>query len=307
MTWPFLAWSPDDSAGAVYDVTVPGTWDELVEFYAGGAGSRPLERVVEIARGHGVRSVVVEQRYLDPDWRSEHGAFHGRLFRRHPSVCHRWHLFTDDVPADLSELRPEAYRGYVVLRPLPSTPVGRTMIAPPRRTRGGDPLRGHRARLAVRHPAVDHRDAVPQPGRRVPALRARDALDGAAPRPPRPRPAAPAHGRGARRRARRGDRRPSGAQRGPLGAADALGRHAPRPVPRAHAPARHARGGRRGRRGRGARRRRPRWARRPAGRAALAAGGAVPVRQQPAPAAGDLVEPRLGGRRLPPRPATTVA
>ena len=78
-----------------------------------------------------MRSVVVEQRYLDPDWRSEHGAFHGRLFRRHPSVCHRWHLFTDDVPADLSALRPEAYRGYVVLRPLPSTPVGRTMIAPP--------------------------------------------------------------------------------------------------------------------------------------------------------------------------------
>ena len=131
MTWSFLSWSPDDSAGAVYDVTVPGTWDELVDFYAGGTGSRPLERIVAIAREHGVRSVVVEQRHLDADWRSEHGAFHGRLFRRHPSVCHRWHLFTDDVPADLSTLRPAAYRGYVVLRPLPSTPVGRTMIAPP--------------------------------------------------------------------------------------------------------------------------------------------------------------------------------
>ncbi|GLZ44819.1 hypothetical protein Acsp06_10040 [Actinomycetospora sp. NBRC 106375] len=131
MTWSFLAWSPDDSAGAVYDVTVPGAWEELVDFYAGGAESRPLDRIVAIAREHGVRSVVVEQRHLDPDWRSEHGAFHGRLFRRRPSVCHRWHLFTDDVPADLSRLRPEAYRGYVVLRPLPSTPVGRTMLAPP--------------------------------------------------------------------------------------------------------------------------------------------------------------------------------
>lgn len=131
MTWTFLAWSPDDSAGAVYDVTVPGAWAELVDFYAGGAGSRPLERIVAIAREHGVRRVVVEQRHLDRDWRSEHGAFHGQLFRRRPSVCHRWHLFTDDVPADLSRLRVEAYRGYVVLRPLPSTPVGRTMIAPP--------------------------------------------------------------------------------------------------------------------------------------------------------------------------------
>lgn len=132
MTWSFLSWSPDDSAGAVYDVTVPGAWDELVDFYAGPEGSRPLRRIVAIAREHGVRSVVVEQRHLDPDWRSEHGAFHGQLFRRRPSVCHRWHLFTDAVPEDLSGLRQEAYRGYVVLRPLPSTPVGRAMVAPPR-------------------------------------------------------------------------------------------------------------------------------------------------------------------------------
>jgi len=131
MTWSFLSWSPDDSAGAVYDVTVDGVWDELADFYAGDTPSAPLDRVIAIAREHGVRSVVVEQRYLDQDWRSEHGAFHGQLFRRHPSVCHRWHPFTDDVPADLSRLDPEAYRGYVVLRPLPSTPVGRTMIVPP--------------------------------------------------------------------------------------------------------------------------------------------------------------------------------
>ena len=302
MTWPFLAWSPDDSAGAVYDVTVPGTWDELVEFYAGGAGSRPLERVVEIAREHGVRSVVVEQRYLDPDWRSEHGAFHGRLFRRHPSVCHRWHLFTDDVPADLSELRPEAYRGYVVLRPLPSTPVGRTMIAPPAGLEGairceatervslfGTPLwitampflsqdaeylRCAHATLwmVLRHAHLAH--GLP---RRLTAEVHDAALGGVI------------VGRQVPSEGLSVQQMLSGATR--LGLSPGL----------MHLPATR-RGGRRGRRGRGARRRRPRGARRPAGRAALAAGGAVPLRQQPAPAAGDLVEPRLGGRRLPPRP-----
>lgn len=136
MTWAFEAWSPDDSAGAVYDVTAEGVWDELAAFYAGDVPSAPLDRVIGLAREHGVRSVVVEQRYLDRDWRSEHGAFHGQLFRRHPSVCHRWHLFTDEVPDDLSRLDTDAYRGYVVLRPLPSTPVGRAMIAPPPRLDG---------------------------------------------------------------------------------------------------------------------------------------------------------------------------
>lgn len=131
MPWPFLTWTPDDTAGAVYDVTVDGAWDELVAFYTGDAECAPLDRIVAIARELGVRSVVVEQRYLDADWRSEHGAFHGQLFRRHPSVAHRWHLFTTDVASDIAVLDPASYRGYVVLRPLPSTPVGRTMVSPP--------------------------------------------------------------------------------------------------------------------------------------------------------------------------------
>lgn len=136
--WPFLTWSPDDAAAAVYDVTVPGAWEQLVEFYAGGASSAPLERIVGLAREHGVRSLVVEQRHLDADWRSEHGAFHGRLFRRHPSVTHRWHLFTSDVdPADVTRLDASSYRGYTTLRPLPATPVGTTMIAPPPGLAGG--------------------------------------------------------------------------------------------------------------------------------------------------------------------------
>ncbi|MCD2186058.1 hypothetical protein [Actinomycetospora soli] len=136
--WPFLAWSPDDAAAAVYDVTVDGTWEQLVDFYAGGAPSAPLERVVALAREHGVRSLVVEQRHLDADWRSEHAAFHGRLFRRHPSVTHRWHLFAADVdPADVTALDPSSYRGYTTLRPLPATPVGPTMITPPPGLDGG--------------------------------------------------------------------------------------------------------------------------------------------------------------------------
>ena len=48
MPWPFLTWTPDDTAGAVYDVTVDGAWEELSAFYTGGADCAPLERVVDV-------------------------------------------------------------------------------------------------------------------------------------------------------------------------------------------------------------------------------------------------------------------
>ena len=108
-------------------------------------------------------------------------------------------------------------------------------------------LRGHRTALALRDPARGAGDAVPLAGRRVPALRARDAVDGAAPRPPRARGAAAAVLGGARRGAGRGDRRAAGAQRGPLGAADDGRCDDARALPRPRAPPADPRRGRRGR------------------------------------------------------------
>ncbi len=85
-----------------------------------------------------MQTVLIEQRYIDLDWRSEHAAFYGTTFVRYPSVCHRAHFFTQAVDniGDLSQLS-AAYRGYCVLRPLSSAPVGRTMITPPRELDNG--------------------------------------------------------------------------------------------------------------------------------------------------------------------------
>ncbi len=135
MSLAFDQWSPDDDPGEVVDVGAPAGWDAIRSNYtAPSTPSLPLERIIEIAEAHGVQSVVVEKRYIDSDWRSEHSNFYGSTFRRYPSVCHRLHFFAAQVPPDFGDLNDhkEAYRGYSVMRPLPGTPVGRTMIqAPP--------------------------------------------------------------------------------------------------------------------------------------------------------------------------------
>lgn len=139
MSWSFNDWTPDDAPGEVRTVTADrATWQPMIDFYTARHGSPQLERIFEIARGHGVRTVVVEKRYVDADWRSEHANFYGTTFRRYPSVCHRLHFFSAPVPENLDRLSDlqNDYRGYTVLRPIPFSPVGRTMIEPPAEVAG---------------------------------------------------------------------------------------------------------------------------------------------------------------------------
>lgn len=133
MALAFDQWTIDDEPGLVVDVADPAGWDFIRARYTEGV-SPQLERIIEIAVDHGVQSVIIENRYIDSDWRSEHAHFYGTTFRRYPSVCHRLHFFAAQVSADFAELPAlsDAYRGYSVMRPLPEMPVGRTMIlAPP--------------------------------------------------------------------------------------------------------------------------------------------------------------------------------
>lgn len=132
MALAFDEWTPDDQPGSVIDVTTQDGWTDLRTRYASGLNA-PLERIIEIAQAHDVQSVVVENRYIDADWRSEHANFYGSTFRRYSSVTHRLHFFAAKIAADFSNLddERESYRGYSVMRPLGGAPVGRTMIQPP--------------------------------------------------------------------------------------------------------------------------------------------------------------------------------
>lgn len=95
--------------------------------------STPFERVIEIARMHDVQTVLIEDRYIDPEWQSEHSMYYGRTFDRPPNVSKRLHFFKQQLAtfADLARCSSADYVGYSVIRPLATAPVGRTMIVPP--------------------------------------------------------------------------------------------------------------------------------------------------------------------------------
>lgn len=135
MPLPLANWSPTEANATIFDMTVPGAWEDLAADYTYMPQGNPaLARIFAIAQAHGVTTIVKEPRYIDADWRSQLAHFYNGNFRRFPSVCHRLHFFAGPVPSNLEDLSglQDCYRGYSVLRPLPISPVGRTMLmAPP--------------------------------------------------------------------------------------------------------------------------------------------------------------------------------
>ncbi len=96
-----------------------------------------LRRIFDVVRSRGCRAVVVEQRYSDPDYRSEFWSFWSRRFETTSPAARRLHFFAEAIDAaDLhqelpKELRQERYLGFSVLRPNGLGRVGRTVVVPP--------------------------------------------------------------------------------------------------------------------------------------------------------------------------------
>lgn len=138
----FSRWHASDlDTGAVIELDDLG-WEQLRDFYlpltpegtrVGQAGAQAFDRVLYVARAAGANSAYIEYRYIDIDFRSEFNHFYGSTFRRYPSVCHRLHFFAGDLAQDLSNLVDigESYVGYTTIRPLETSPIGRTVLPPP--------------------------------------------------------------------------------------------------------------------------------------------------------------------------------
>lgn len=111
-------------------------WDALVRDFGGQSAAIPFAQVVQTVRALRCRSVVIENRYIDPDYRSDYSTFWSSIFETRPAFALRLHFFTRHVQDDdLHRLDGSGYLGYSVIRPVPSGALGRTMIVPPRRLR----------------------------------------------------------------------------------------------------------------------------------------------------------------------------
>lgn len=132
----FEEWSGRGHVARVLNLDDPRAFAWLVDTYG---GRRPdlVRAVVGHAYGTGAKTVVIEYRYLDPDWRNEHREFYAGTYRRYPSVAHRCHFFVEPPPPDLiapdkpMQVKDLTYLGYTVLRPVAAAPVGRTFLAAP--------------------------------------------------------------------------------------------------------------------------------------------------------------------------------
>ena len=88
----------------------------------------------------GAKSYVLEEPYIDRDYSADYLEFYARTFRTHPRHCRRAHFFAEDVSpllsGDLSTeglhrlraLSTDSYCGFCVIRPLPTAPIGRTVL-----------------------------------------------------------------------------------------------------------------------------------------------------------------------------------
>ncbi len=125
----YFSWSADESPAGVLNIA-PGIGALELKY----GPNKALSAVLGYAQTRlEAKTAIVEYRYLDADYRSEHRQFYTTTFRRYPGVAERIHFFReplsfDDVahPASVSGL---TYLGYSVMRPVPGAPVGRTVLA----------------------------------------------------------------------------------------------------------------------------------------------------------------------------------
>ena len=114
-------------------------WEDLAHMLGDGH-PEVVRNTIRHLRILGVKSYVVEDPYIDRDYSADYLHFYARTFRTHARQCKRAHFFSEDVsPLLRPSLSTEAlgqfrkvgcsaYRGFSVIRPLPTAPIGRTVL-----------------------------------------------------------------------------------------------------------------------------------------------------------------------------------
>lgn len=125
---------------------------------------RQLEYIRKYVEELKCSAVLVEDEYIDRDYMQDHSAFYAASFAKYKSSCRRVHFFTGipaaKIASELQVVAAEAlngreafdaacrkfsakkYLGFMVVKPLPGSPVGRTVLRTYQRdTAGRDYIR----------------------------------------------------------------------------------------------------------------------------------------------------------------------
>jgi hypothetical protein len=112
-------------------------WDRVAKLIVGHVvdeADGPFRQILATVRGLGCTTVVVEERYIDLDYRSEYSSFWSGRFEDRSPQAKRVHFFRASFDAHGLPFLPESsgYLGYCVIRPTDLGALGRTVVAPPR-------------------------------------------------------------------------------------------------------------------------------------------------------------------------------
>ncbi len=100
-----------------------------------------LEYFCEYFKKVGVRAILIENHYIDRDFLEDFAAYYVRCFQPYERTCARLHFFTEALsPTDFAAILDgtaverrgrleQTYVGFIVVKPLPQTIIGRTCLA----------------------------------------------------------------------------------------------------------------------------------------------------------------------------------
>ena len=125
----------------------------------------------------GCKTVVHERHYIDRHYIEDFSLFYSRSLRNYPNYCQRLHFFSSEFDGDqwsdfvrtandgglerIEQQLTEHYLGFVVVKPLPGSPIGRTVLrtfphrASDGRRREFATIRGYKVNLAGLSLSVD--------------------------------------------------------------------------------------------------------------------------------------------------------
>ncbi|MGJ5208135.1 hypothetical protein [Bradyrhizobium sp. HKCCYLR20261] len=116
-------------------------WRALVSALAPVDPPDPMSNILRHLKAGGIKSIVVENDYLDRDFSEEYTVFYAKLFRPHRRHARRMHFFRSDVSeiiaqedaADIvtgleAEQAAGNYAGFLIWRPMSEAPIGRLVL-----------------------------------------------------------------------------------------------------------------------------------------------------------------------------------